>query len=82
VLYGVNNPAYPNSSSWAASGLNISFQGSVFWLSALIIWVGDTFTQRYNLSRIDWKCIPYSLLGVFLFYVGLSSALNITSLGL
>lgn len=82
LLYGTNHPLYPSSTSYTGSDMNTSLQGSVFWLSALIIWVGDTFTQRYHNSRIDAKYIAYCLFGVYLFYVGLSSALNIQSLTL
>jgi hypothetical protein len=28
--------------------LNTSFNGNIYWISAAIIWVATTFTQKYN----------------------------------
>jgi len=84
ILYGTYSTNYPSSQSYNGStgtnGLNLAFNGNVIFFTALIIWAGETFTNRYKLVRIDWKFPFYCLFGVMLFFVGLSSALNITTL--
>jgi|JI6StandDraft_1071083.scaffolds.fasta_scaffold16436_7 hypothetical protein len=85
VLYNLYNTSYPYSSAYndstaGSGGLNLSFSGSVVFFVAPIIWVGETFTSRYRLVKIDWKFPVYCLFGVMLFFVGLSSALNISTM--
>jgi hypothetical protein len=82
TLYGPYSTNYPTSSAYnntnnGTNGLNLTFNGAVIFFTALIIWAGETFTNRYKLVRIDWKFPIYCLFGVMLFFVGLSSALNI-----
>jgi len=85
VLYGLYSSNYPNSSAYNNTssgyyGLNLTFSGIVIFFVALIIWAGETFTCRYRLVKIDWKFPIYCLFGVLRFVVGLSSALNITTM--
>lgn len=85
VLYGLYSTSYPYSGAYSDSatgtgGLNMSFTGTVVYFVAGIIWVGETFTTRYRLQKIDWKFPFFCLFGVMLFFVGLSSALNISTL--
>lgn len=46
MLYSVPNPLYP-SSTYAASIINSTWSGNIFWLAALIIWLGITLSQKY-----------------------------------
>lgn len=85
VLYGLYNTAYPSSTSYSdtatgTNNMNLGFSGTVWFVVALIIWVGETFTTRYRLVKIDWKFPIFCLFGVMLFFVGISSALNIATL--
>lgn len=70
------NP-FINTFSSPMTGINLFFQGNVPWFVPIIIWIAGTFTQKYHLFKFNWKMLIYNLLGIFLFYEGLVSALSI-----
>jgi hypothetical protein len=47
IIYSLSNPLYPSSPWVADTDINFNFVGNIFWLSALIIWVATTFSQKY-----------------------------------
>lgn len=78
LLYPTANPLYPYSSApTAVLGPNISFNGSIFWLAGLIIWIALTFSQRYPKSRPTIYDLFYYLFGIHLFYLGISCSLSL-----
>ena len=81
LLYGNANPLYPSKSAPTdALSLNASFNGNIFWLGALIIWIALTFSQRYNKIMPKLYDLFYYLLGIYLFYLGISSSLSLSLL--
>lgn len=86
ILYGWNFPNYPSGTAYndaatqGSNNINISLLGTILYIAPLVIWVGDAFSQRYVLKRIDWKYWIYCLFGTGLFFLGLSSALCIDTL--
>lgn len=55
VLYSVPNSLYlsnpyspPTSPSF---DLNTGFQGNIYWIAAAVLWVGTTFSQKYNKKK-------------------------------
>lgn len=53
LLYNIPSSLYPSdlftpSSVVSDFAMNTSFQGDIFKIAALIIWVGSTFSQRYS----------------------------------
>lgn len=59
---------------------NISLVGNIQWFVPLMIWIVETFTQKYKLHEFNWKLIIYNLFGIYLFYIGLISGLGIYEL--
>ena len=84
ILYGMYNPLYPYSSAPTASlpNLNTSISGNIFWLSGLIIWLGMTFSQRYDRKSPRVYDFFYYLLGIYLFYLGIACSLSLYNLTL
>ena len=77
ALYGAPNPLYPSSVAPTVTlGTNFGLSGNIFWLAGAIIWVGMTFSQRYNRKHPCWYDLFYYLGGLQLFYVGLAAGLS------
>ena len=78
LLYGSSNPLYPyKNAPTSALTTNLLFDGNIYWLAGLIIWVGLTFSQRYNKTKPQLYDFIYYLLGIYLFYLGISSSLSL-----
>ena len=82
LLYGSYNPLYPYTVAPTASlpNLNISMGGNIYWLSGLIIWLGMTFSQRYQRKNPRLYDLFYYLFGIYLFYIGIASSLSVAEL--
>ena len=80
LLYSTPNTNYANNIYTTFQSPNISFQSNVFWLSGIIIFLGLAVTQQYPRRKPEWKDFFYYLLGIYLFYLGISSALHIGEL--
>ncbi len=86
VLYNLPSSLYPSdtfipSSNLTDYELNPSFKGDIFKIAALIIWVATTFSQRYSKKMPEIvNTVVYNLFGIYLFYVGLSAGISISSL--
>jgi hypothetical protein len=80
VLYSLPSSLYPSNtfSTFTLSNypLNTSFKGNTFWLAAIIVWIGTTFSQKYPKRRPYIKDIAYYIVGIYLFYLGLSSGMS------
>ena len=47
-LYSIPNPLYSSSTPPTSSlSTNFSFNGKIYWLSGVLIWLAMTFSQRY-----------------------------------
>lgn len=64
----------------SASTYNTSFSGNIVWFVPLLVWGASTFSQKYHLYQFNWRLSVYNLLGVYLFYLGLLSALSVSAL--
>ena len=81
ALYSVSNPLYPSKTPPTSSlTTNFSFDGNIYWLSGLLIWLAMTLTQRYERKYPKIYDFFYYVLGVQLFYIGIASALSIGTL--
>jgi drug/metabolite transporter (DMT)-like permease len=78
ILYGIYNQNYLFT-AYADTEINTGFVGNVMWIAGAVVWVGMTITQKYPRRKPEWKDFFYNLVGIFLFYLGLTSALNIVS---
>jgi hypothetical protein len=74
------NPYVTTLSSISGSTYNVTMSGNIQWYVPLLIWVVETFTQKYKLYNFNAKLIIYNLFGIYLFYVGLISGLGIYQL--
>ena len=80
-LYGLSNPLYPSKIAPTSSlSTNFSFDGNIFWLAGLLIWIAFTFSQRYNKHKPSLYDFFYYLLGLQLFYIGIGAALSMGTL--
>jgi hypothetical protein len=79
-LIGIQNPNfYTNTKNDLAKmeGLNLNLYGNISWIGACIIWGAETLSQKYKRSVISWYQIIYFMFGMYLFFLGYSSGLNI-----
>jgi hypothetical protein len=76
ILYPLANPLYPSTTFTASTSLNSSFSGNIYWLAAGIIWIGITFSQRYEKRKPNWMDLFYNLFGIHLFYLGIACGLQ------
>jgi len=56
ILYNIPSSLYPSdlftpSTTFTDYQLNTSFQGNIFKIAALIIWIATTFSQRYSKKK-------------------------------
>lgn len=51
--------------------------GQIFWVAVIVIWFISTITQKYPMRKPTGYDFFYGLIGVYLFYVGICSALAI-----
>ena len=80
-LYGTANPLY--GSKIAPTSLlttNFSFDGNIYWLSGLLIWLAMTFSQKYERKAPKLYDFFYYIFGLQLFYIGIASALSMGTL--
>lgn len=77
LLYYYPNTQYPYSTTVPYTGNNYTLQGWVFWPAALIIWAISTATQKYPRRKPTPFDLFYYLAGIYLFYLGISSGLQI-----
>ena len=56
---------------------NRSLQGQIYWVSGIVIWVASTLSQKYSKEKPSPYNFFYYMIGVYFFYIGLMSALNI-----
>lgn len=78
ILYGSSNPLYPSSTAPTASlSTNLTLSGNIYWLAALIIWVGLTFSQRYDRTKPTLYDLFSYLIGIHLFYLGITCSLSL-----
>jgi hypothetical protein len=83
LLYIYSNPLYPaNTFSATALSYNLRFNGYIYWLAGIIIWVAMTFSQRYNRNKPKLYDFFYYLFGIHLFYMGIASSLSVYNLSL
>ena len=77
VLYGSSNPLYRFSTSPTTTlSTNFTFDANIYWLAGLLIWIIMTFSQRYDRKVPSlYECLYY-LIGIYLFYIGIASALT------
>lgn len=52
-------------------------RGYIFWAGAVIIWVVSTFTQKYPRRKPVGFDFFFSVLGIYFFYLGISSAFEL-----
>jgi hypothetical protein len=86
LLYNIPSSLYPSDlfntpSTLTDFEMNMAFKGMIFKISAGIIWIGSTFTQRYSkkMPEIVYS-ILYNMLGIYLFYLGLAAGISAPSL--
>lgn len=78
VLYKYSNPLYSaNSFSATSLDVNFSFNGYIHWLAGAIIWIGMTFSQRYDRRKPNLYDFFYYLVGIHLFYMGIACSLSV-----
>ena len=78
VLYYFPTSEYPYNSTTPADTNNLKIRGYVFWLGAAIIWAISTLSQKYprRKPRFGFEFF-FNLIGIYFFYLGISSALEI-----
>lgn len=78
-IYIYPNPLYPyttaNVYTLANMSMNLLFGGSLYWLTGIIIWVAMTFSQKYERRKPNWMELFYYLVGIQLFYWGITCSL-------
>lgn len=78
IMYGSYNPLYPSTTAPTSTlSTNIAMGGNIYWLAAAIIWVGITFSQRYNKHKPSLYDLFYYLFGIHLFYLGITCSLSL-----
>ncbi len=78
IMYGTSNPLYPSTTAPTSNlSTNINMNGNIYWLAGAIIWVGLTFSQRYNRSKPTLYDLFYYLFGIYLFFLGISCSLSL-----
>lgn len=72
-LYSFANP----TNTAMGNPFNYGLVGYIFWASALLIWGVSTFTQRYPRTKPSGFDFFYMFIGIYMFYVGISAAVQI-----
>lgn len=75
-LFFYDNP----SNTSVGTDINYQLLGYIFWPGALMIWAFSTFSQTYPRMKPSAFDFFYMLIGIYLFYIGLSAALQIAPL--
>jgi hypothetical protein len=57
--------------------INFNFNGYIYWQGALIIWGISTFSQKYPRRKPTIFDFFYCMAGIYLFYLGISSGLQL-----
>jgi len=80
-LYGIANPLYPSSSAPTSTlSTNFTFNGNIYWLAGVLIWIAMTFSQSYNKHSPSFYDICYYLVGLQIFFIGLACSLSTMTL--
>ena len=79
MLYGAYNQNYLFT-TYADTEINFSFVGNIMWIGGVVIWIGMTASQKYSRRKPEWKDFFHNMVGIFLFYLGITAALNLVSL--
>lgn len=83
LLYSTYNPLYASSSPPTGSlASNWNFEGRMFWLAGLLIWIAMTFSQRYDRKYPTVYDFFYYLFGIQLFYLGIASSISVYTLAI
>lgn len=77
LLYYYPTTEYPYSSITPRLSNNMKLRGYIFWVGALIIWVVSTASQKYSRRKPTGFDFFYSVFGIYLFYYGVSSGLQL-----
>lgn len=87
LLYYYPNTQYPYNTltpsprgSDGSYSYNYQLTGFIFWPAALIIWAISTFTQQYPRRKPTLFDFFYNLLGIYMFYLGISGGLQLLTL--
>ena len=75
ILYYFPTSEYPYNTETPINDYNYKMRGYILWLGALIIWGISTATQKYPRRKPNGFDFFFSLLGIYLFYVGISAGL-------
>lgn len=67
---------YPYNTETPALSYNPKMRGYIFWVGALVIWAVSTATQKYPRRKPTAFDFFFNLMGIYLFYIGISSALE------
>lgn len=81
ILYSSSNPLYSSKDPpTGALATNWGFDGRMFWLAGILIWLAMTFSQRYDRKFPRLYDFFYYLVGIYLFYTGLASSISLSCL--
>lgn len=87
LLYYYPNSQYPYSTvtptpkaSDGSYSYNYTLLGFIFWPAALIIWTVSTFSQQYPRRKPTFFDFFYCLIGIYMFYLGISGGLQLLTL--
>lgn len=68
---------YPYNTDTPANSYNTKLRGYIFWVGALVIWVVSTASQKYPRRKPTPFDFFFNLMGIYLFYIGISSGLEL-----
>lgn len=68
--YSTSTPSYTTNN-------NYSLAGFIYWPAALIIWGVTTFTQQYPRRKPTLFDLFFNLVGIYMFYLGISGGLQL-----
>ena len=86
ILYPLQSSLYTYDTNTPADDIttanfNLQLQGQIYWVSAIVIWFVSTISQKYLRNKPNGYNFFYYLIGIYFFYIGLCSALDIAEEG-
>ena len=82
ILYPIQLSIYTHNTAVPADDIDVynyngNLRGQIYWVSGILIWLASTFSQNYSMDKPRIYNFFYYMIGVYFFYIGLMSALNI-----
>lgn len=81
LIYYYPSTEYPyNTTTPSIDSFNFLFRGFVCFAAGAVIWFISTFSQKYPRRKPTLFDLFYNLIGIYMFYLGISGGLQLLTL--